>query len=122
MRIPRVVQTRALDSWMVTPMQAEILATGDEIRSGSLVDSNSAYIAERLENEGIEVTRHHAVGDDLSLLSSILCEIAGRCVVAVVTGGLGPTIDDVSTEAAAKAAGVTLELDAQALATVEAFF
>jgi len=103
-------------------MIAEILATGDEIRSGALVDSNSAYIAEAIEREGIEVTRHLCVGDDLKTLAAVFGEIAQRADVALVTGGLGPTEDDLTTEAAARAAGVNLVLDKDALATIEGFF
>lgn len=103
-------------------MRAEILATGDEIRTGALVDSNSAYIADALEQEGIEVTRHHAVGDDLEVLVTVITEIGQRADVVLVTGGLGPTEDDLSTAAAAEAAGVGLVLDTRALAEVEAFF
>ncbi|MFO7712850.1 CinA family nicotinamide mononucleotide deamidase-related protein [Desulfosarcina sp.] len=103
-------------------MKAEILATGDEIRSGALVDSNSAFIAERLEENGIEVVRHSSVGDDLSILVPTLREIAHRAEVAVVTGGLGPTSDDLSAEAAAAAAGVELALNKDALENVEHFF
>lgn len=103
-------------------MRAEVLATGDEIRTGALVDSNSAYIAEHLEQCGIEVARHHAVGDDLSVLVTILTEIGNRADVAIVTGGLGPTQDDLSAEAAARAADVEMVLDQRALSDIEAFF
>ena len=103
-------------------MKAELLATGDEIRSGALVDSNSAHIAERLEENGIDVLRHTSVGDNLDTLVSTLREIARRVDVAVVTGGLGPTTDDRSAEAAAEAAGVQLALDDNALENVESFF
>jgi nicotinamide-nucleotide amidase len=103
-------------------MKAEILATGDEIRSGALVDSNSAYIAGRLEENGVEVMRHTSVGDHLPTLVSTLREIGRRTDVAVVTGGLGPTTDDLSAEAAAQAAGVELAFDPAALENVESFF
>ena len=103
-------------------MFAEILATGDEIRSGALIDSNSAYIAEKLEEIGIPVTRHSCVGDDFETLVSVLKEISTRVDVCVVTGGLGPTADDLSSEAAASATGETLVLDARALSDIEAFF
>jgi nicotinamide-nucleotide amidase len=103
-------------------MQAEILATGDEIRSGALVDSNSAYIAEKLEENGIEVVRHTSVGDDLPILVATLREIGDRMDVAVVTGGLGPTVDDLSAEAAAAAAGVELVFNEPAMQNVESFF
>ena len=103
-------------------MIAEILATGDEIRSGALVDSNSAYIASTLEAAGVEVVRHSCVGDHPESIVTILQEIASRSDVAVVTGGLGPTGDDLTAAAAAKAAGVELVLDPLALDSVEAFF
>lgn len=103
-------------------MKAEILATGDELRSGALVDSNSAYIAQKLEESGVEVTRHVTVGDDKDILVSTIKEISRRANIAVVTGGLGPTQDDLSSEAAAKAAGVNLVLNKQALISMEAFF
>ncbi len=103
-------------------MIAEILATGDEIRSGTLVDSNSAYIAQKLEENGIAVVRHHCVGDDIPLMVSVLQEIASRADVCVVTGGLGPTSDDLTAEAAARASGVQLIQSPEALALVESFF
>jgi competence/damage-inducible protein CinA-like protein len=103
-------------------MIAEILATGDEIRSGALVDSNSAYIAQKLEDMGIEVVRHIAVGDDLAQLVAVLAEIGKRSDIAVVTGGLGPTDDDISMDAAAAATGTQLILNHQALADLTAIF
>jgi nicotinamide-nucleotide amidase len=103
-------------------MFAEILATGDEIRSGALVDSNSAYIAEKLEEIGIPVTRHSCVGDDIEALISVLREISMRVDICVATGGLGPTEDDLSSEAAASAAGEALVLDPKALSDIEDFF
>jgi nicotinamide-nucleotide amidase len=103
-------------------MQAEILSTGDEIRSGALVDSNSAFIAEKLEENGIEVLRHTSVGDDLTILAATLGEIGERVEVAVVTGGLGPTTDDLSAEAAAAAAGVKRVFNPDAFDNVESFF
>lgn len=103
-------------------MIAEILATGDEIRSGALVDSNSAHIADVLIRTGLTVTRHHAVGDDLEPLSALMTEISRRADVAVVTGGLGPTQDDLTSEAAARAAGCELQFDALAMETAERFF
>jgi len=105
-----------------TIMIAEILSTGDEVRSGALIDSNSAHIAEVLEEAGLEVTRHSTVGDDLAAISSIIKEIAGRADVAVVTGGLGPTTDDLTAEAAAMAAGTELYEDERALFSMENFF
>ncbi len=103
-------------------MMAEIVATGEEIRTGALIDSNSAHIAALLEENGVAVTRHTCVGDDLAFLITVLTEIGGRADLALVTGGLGPTADDLTAEAAAKAAGVKLDLDQSALQSVENFF
>ncbi|MCP4373646.1 MAG: competence/damage-inducible protein A [Deltaproteobacteria bacterium] len=103
-------------------MKAEILATGDEIRSGALVDSNSAHISQKLEEIGISVIRHSCVGDDPIILTAILREIGGRTDICVVTGGLGPTSDDLTSESAAKAAEVELVLNKKALSSVEIFF
>ena len=92
-------------------MHAEIVATGEELRTGALIDSNSAHIAGRLQEIGVAVTRHTCIGDDLDHLCAVFSEIGERADVAVVTGGLGPTADDLTAEAAAKAAGVGLDLD-----------
>ena len=65
-------------------MNAEIVATGEEIRTGALIDSNSAYIAARLEENGVAVTRHIGVGDDLDALTAVLAEVGRRAHLAVV--------------------------------------
>jgi nicotinamide-nucleotide amidase len=111
-----------LDTNRNVSVAAEILATGEEIRTGALVDSNSAHIAEQMEHFGAKVARLNAVGDDLAQLTAVLQEIGSRADVAVVTGGLGPTVDDLSAQAAAGAAGVGLRLDPAALASIEDFF
>ena len=103
-------------------MFAEILATGDEIRSGTLVDTNSAYISQKLEEAGIEVLRHQCVGDEMTILTDTLRQIGSRADIAVVTGGLGPTTDDITAEAAAETAGVKLELNESALEDIKAIF
>jgi nicotinamide-nucleotide amidase len=103
-------------------MIAEILSTGDEIRSGALVDSNTAYIAEKLEEIGVEVVRHNSTGDNLQIMTDVLLEISKRAEIAIVTGGLGPTTDDITAEAAAKAAGVKLVLNESALGDIRAMF
>ena len=103
-------------------MFAEIIATGDEIKSGIIVDSNSGHIAKELEVIGLEVRRHHTVGDDSEQLSTLFREIGQRADFAIVTGGLGPTIDDLSAQAAADAAGVNLVMDTMALEVVGRYF
>jgi nicotinamide-nucleotide amidase len=103
-------------------MLAEILATGEEIRTGALVDSNSAHIAGVLEEAGVEVARLNAVGDDLGRLKRLLSEIGARADLAVVTGGLGPTVDDLTAQAASEAAGAALAERPEARAAIEAFY
>ncbi len=103
-------------------MIAEILSTGDEVRTGAVADTNAAFIAQSLEGEGIEVTRHQCVGDDVATIAAVMVEISRRAAVALVTGGLGPTADDVTAEAAARALGVSLAPDAAAMAVVERYF
>ena len=103
-------------------MRAEILSTGDEVRSGAVVDTNAAYIAEALESQGIDVQRHACVGDDIAIIAGELLAIAARADLALVTGGLGPTADDVTAAAAARAAGVALVERSEALTQVERFF
>ena len=103
-------------------MIAEILSTGDEIRTGAVLDSNAAYLAATLEECGIHVQRYQGVGDDLNTIAELLTEIGRRAEVAVVTGGLGPTQDDVTAEAAALAAGVSLSERTEALDMIEAYF
>ena len=100
-------------------MKAEILSTGDELRSGAIIDSNSAYIAEKLEQAGMRVARHMCVGDDQEILVSALSEIGARADMAIVTGGLGPTMDDITALAAAKAAGVSLSHHEAAFLSIE---
>ncbi|MBU0986965.1 MAG: competence/damage-inducible protein A [Proteobacteria bacterium] len=103
-------------------MIAEILATGHEILTGALIDSNSAHIARALEEAGLEVVRHTCVGDDMDSLVVAIREIGSRADIAVVTGGLGPTSDDITAAAAAQAAGKELVLDDTALNWVEDAF
>ncbi len=103
-------------------MIAEIIATGEEIRTGALVDTNSAYIAQALEGVGAEVVRFSALGDDFERLRALLEEVGPRADVCVLTGGLGPTVDDLTSAAAAAAAGVPLYLDPRAMSSIEEFF
>ncbi|MGE0084212.1 MAG: competence/damage-inducible protein A [Desulfococcaceae bacterium] len=103
-------------------MIAEILSTGDEIRSGALADTNAAWLAQKLEETGIDVSRHNCVGDDMSMLINVFREIGARADVVLVTGGLGPTTDDLSAGAAGKAANVPLVLNQKAFDSISEFF
>jgi nicotinamide-nucleotide amidase len=83
---------------------AEILAVGTEILLGSLVDTNTAWLSQRLAASGVAVHRHTAVGDDRGRLVEALSE-AARADLVLSTGGLGPTFDDLTSEALGQAAG-----------------
>jgi nicotinamide-nucleotide amidase len=93
-----------------------IVATGDELATGSCVDTNSAAIAARLLELGFETERIVVLGDDEEALAATLVDLSARCDAIVVTGGLGPTLDDVTRSAAARAAGTDLVLSEAALA------
>lgn len=104
------------------PRIAEVIAIGDEMTGGARVDTNSAWIATRLQSLGYEVRYHAMVGDDFEDCVNVFRHAAVRSDVAVCTGGLGPTRDDLTREALAAASGVELELDPDSLAHIESLF
>jgi nicotinamide-nucleotide amidase len=99
-----------------------VIATGDELTTGSRVDTNSGAIAARLLELGLEAERIVVLEDDEDALAATLVELGARCDVVVITGGLGPTLDDVTRSAAARAAGTDLELSASTLAGLREWF
>lgn len=103
-------------------MDIEVICTGDEVLTGKIVNSNWSWIAQRLEDYGLAVARGQTVGDDRAELLRAFREAGQRADVVIVNGGLGPTVDDLSQEIAAKAAGVELELHKEWVARMEAFF
>lgn len=103
-------------------LKVEMLSTGDEVLHGQIVDTNAAWLADYLFENGFPMTRRNTVGDNLEALAAILQERSQQADIVIVNGGLGPTSDDLSAEAAAKAAGVGLELHEEWLAHMEQFF
>ena len=101
---------------------AEIFSQGEEVVTGQTVDSNAAWLSQRLMDSGFSVKRHTSVGDDLDALVNLIKEIAQRADCCICTGGLGPTIDDLTSEAVSLAAGVPLLLDAQAMHDIAHYF
>ena len=91
-------------------MRIEFISTGDEVLSGQIVDTNAAWISQYFFHQGRQFTRRHTVADDLDSLIDIITETSHRADVVIMNGGLGPTSDDLSAEAAAKAMGVPLSL------------
>lgn len=89
-------------------MIAEIITTGEEVLSGQIVDSNASWLSEWLRSHGFDVRRRLTVGDRLDDLKAAFVESSERADLVFVNGGLGPTSDDLSAEAAAAAAGEDL--------------
>jgi nicotinamide-nucleotide amidase len=91
-------------------MRLEILCTGDEILTGKTVNTNYSHMARRLGEVGLEVHWGTTVGDDRQALLQAFRQAGERSDAVIVNGGLGPTVDDLSQEVAAEAAGVKLVL------------
>lgn len=92
-------------------MQLEMICTGEEVLSGQIVDTNAAWFADSMMNLGIELQLRTTVGDRMDDLVRIFTERSQHADVILVNGGLGPTSDDLSAEAMARAAGVPLVED-----------
>jgi nicotinamide-nucleotide amidase len=103
-------------------MRIEIICTGDEVLTGKIVNTNFSYMSQKLEDVGLSVHWGTTVGDDRESLLAAFRLASERADAVIVNGGLGPTVDDLSQEIAAQAAGVELVLNEAWLATMEAFF
>lgn len=103
-------------------MQAELIAVGTELLSGQQLDTNSSYLAQQLSNEGIEVSFKTCVADSLDAIQEALKAAVSRCQLIFLSGGLGPTADDLTREAIANFLGQRLKLDPRVLQSIEKFF
>ena len=103
-------------------MQAVIIAIGDELVGGASVDTNSAYLSARLAERGIVAVRHVTVGDDAGRITDAIVRAAEETGLVIITGGLGPTRDDLTRQAIADAMGVGLVEDARSAERIAAFF
>jgi nicotinamide-nucleotide amidase len=103
-------------------MKAEILSIGSELTSGQNLDTNSQWLSRRLAEIGIAVGWHTTVADDLDANVEAFRIAAGRAGVVLATGGLGPTQDDLTREALARAAGVEVLFDEASFADIQAMF
>jgi nicotinamide-nucleotide amidase len=92
-------------------MIVEILAVGTELLLGQIVNSNATRIGERLADAGLDHFRQTVIGDNEERIAESVMAACGRSDALIVTGGLGPTRDDLTREALARAAGVPLVLD-----------
>ena len=100
-------------------MRARVLSIGDELLDGSRADTNSSWLAERLVEHGIQVLGIRVVHDVVDDIVEAIAQAVSDADLLVVTGGLGPTPDDVTRDAMAKAMGCELIQDPEATAWVE---
>lgn len=103
-------------------MQAEIVTIGTELLLGKTVDTNAAFIARQLAAIGLDLYYKTTVGDNEGRITSVLQQALARSDVVITSGGLGPTVDDVTRQAVARATDRELVLDKKLLAQIEARF
>jgi len=101
-------------------MKTFVLTIGDELLSGRTVDSNGAYIGKQLSGVGAPVKSRATVGDDVAHIGRVLLSALAEYDIVVITGGLGPTQDDVTVEAVAAALKVPLVTNDEVLSGIEA--
>ena len=103
-------------------MTAIIISVGDELISGQIVDTNSFWIARKLADHGVAVVSHWTVGDNIEQIADAITLAAKQVELVFVSGGIGPTQDDLTREALGKALACPLVLDAGSLERIEDYF
>jgi nicotinamide-nucleotide amidase len=103
-------------------MNAEIIAVGSEMLTAGRLDTNSLFITEHLNSLGIEVTAKHVIGDDRALLTEAIRRSLQDADVVILSGGLGPTEDDLTRDAAASAIGCQMWRDEAIVSAIEQRF
>jgi len=103
-------------------MNAIILSIGDELVLGQTVDTNSAWLSQQLATVGCAVLAHATVADDQRAIEEAIRQSESRCDLLLISGGLGPTEDDLTRQALAEVMHAPLELNQQWLAELEKFF
>jgi nicotinamide-nucleotide amidase len=103
-------------------MNAIILSIGDELVLGQTVDTNSAWISQQLAAVGCDIAGHATVPDDQKLIQDAIRSAVGRCDVLLISGGIGPTEDDLTRQAMAEVMGVPLEMNQVWLDKLTEFF
>lgn len=107
---------------MKKTLRTEIVAVGTELLLGQIANTNAQWMSEQLALQGINTYFHTVVGDNLERLTSILREASKRSDVIIVSGGLGPTEDDLSREAFQQISGLKIVEDEYSLRKIEQFF
>lgn len=103
-------------------MRAEIVTTGTELLLGQIDDTNATYLARELRDLGIDLFFRSTVGDNELRIAYVLEQALARADLIIATGGLGPTVDDVTRDAVARVTGRPLVLYPDLLAQIETFF
>lgn len=103
-------------------MLAEIIAVGSELTSGHVLNTNSAWLAREIETYGFEVISHVTIGDAANQLEKAVRQALDRADWVFLTGGLGPTYDDITKEVVAQVCDRPLHLSEEAMAHVRDFF
>ncbi len=103
-------------------MNAEPIGVGTELLLGQIADTNAQHISAALADIGVDVHRHTAVGDNLGRMKAAISEALARCDAVIITGGLGPTPDDITREGVALALGVELRRDLELEAHIRGIF
>lgn len=103
-------------------MTVELISVGTEILMGNILNSNTQYLAEKCAMLGFNLYYQVTVGDNFERLRSVIRTALGRSDVVILTGGLGPTEDDLTKEACAAVMGIPLVEDAHTKSMIEAYF
>lgn len=103
-------------------MKAEIVSVGTELLLGSITDTNATFLAQELSPLGIDLYYVSQVGDNLGRIVEVFARAWGRSDLTIITGGVGPTDDDMTREGIAAMLGETPEVDEEVVAQVERFF
>lgn len=103
-------------------MQAEVISIGTELTTGAILDTNSAWLSSRLAESGVSVVRHITLRDEILEVQDAITAATGRSELLLITGGLGPTPDDITRDALALAAGADLIQDPVSLERIGAIY
>ena len=103
-------------------MTAELISVGTEILMGNILNSNARYLAEKCASLGLDMYYQVTVGDNYDRMMAVVKTALDRSDIVIVTGGLGPTEDDLTKEVCAEAMGMELEEDPHTRACLEAYF
>ena len=103
-------------------MRGELIFVGTELLLGQIINTNAAYLGENLASLGVDLYHSSVVGDNLDRIKGAICTALARSDLILITGGLGPTFDDITREGIAAAIGRELVYDPQVMAEIEEHF